>query len=323
MIEQKPKNPWIPVIPPMIAVFIYVLDSTIANVALPHMAGTFSVTRDESMWILTSYLISSSIMVPMVDWFSKFFGRKNFFMLSILIFTVSSMLCGMATSMEFMLIARILQGAGGGGILPITQAVMMENFEGDERPKAMAVFGMAIILAPIIGPVLGGWITDNWNWQWIFYINVLPGCIAIFLTKQLIFDPPYAQKQKNLKLDVKGFLYLALWLITFQVVMDKGNNVDWFQAPWICWTLLVSVIAAALFFRSQIGKKDTLVDLSVFKDRNFAAGTLIQVIIQAVLYASIVILPQFLQGLMGYTAYLSGLTLMPRGIGSLIAMGIC
>jgi len=319
----KPTNPWLPVIPAMLAVFIYVLDSTIANVALPHMAGTFSVTRDESMWILTSYLISSSIMVPMVDWFSKFFGRKNFFILSIFIFTVSSMLCGMATSIEFMIFARIVQGAGGGGILPITQALMMENFEGEQRPKAMAVFGMAIILAPIIGPVLGGWITDNWAWQWIFYINIIPGCLAIILSKQLIYDPPYARKQSNLKLDWKGFIYLCLWLITLQLVLDKGNNVDWFNARWIRWTTLVSVGAAIMFFRSQFGKKDTLVDLSVFKDRNFAAGTFIQVIIQGILYASIVILPQFLQGMMGYTAYLSGLTLMPRGVGSLIAMAIC
>lgn len=323
MNAAKPVNPWIMVIPAVIAVFIYVLDSTIANVALPHMAGTFSVTRDESLWILTSYLISSSIMVPMVSWFSKFFGRKNFFMLSILVFTLSSMLCGMAKNMEFMIFARVLQGAGGGGILPVTQSVMMENFQGEQRPKAMAVFGMATIMAPIIGPVLGGWITDNWTWQWIFYINVVPGCLAIFLAKQLLFDPPYAQKQKDLKLDIKGFCFLALWLITFQVVLDKGNQVDWFNAPWIRWTSVVSVIAATLFFRSQIGKKDSLVDLSVFKDRNFAAGTLIQVIIQAVLYASIVLLPQFLQGLMGYTAYLSGLTLMPRGIGSFIAMTLC
>ncbi len=320
---QKPSNPWLPVMPAMLAVFIYVLDSTIANVALPHMAGTFSVTRDESMWILTSYLISSSIVVPMVDWFSKFLGRKNFFILSIFIFTVASMLCGMATSIEFMVIARILQGAGGGGILPITQAIMMENFEGEARPKAMAVFGMAIILAPIIGPVLGGWITDNWTWQWVFYINVVPGCLAMILSKKLISDPPYAQKQKGVKLDVKGFLYLTLWLVTFQVVLDKGNNVDWFNAPWIRWTSIVSVMAAALFFHSQLKGKDTLVDLSVFKDRNFAAGTFIQVIIQAVLYSSIVILPQFLQGMMGYTAYLSGLTLMPRGIGSMVTMMLC
>jgi DHA2 family multidrug resistance protein len=307
----------------MIAVFIYILDSTIANVALPHMAGTFSVTRDESMWILTSYLISSSIMVPMVDWFSKFFGRKNFFILSILIFTFSSMLCGMATSIEFMIFARILQGAGGGGILPITQAVMMETFQGEERPKAMAVFGMAVILAPIIGPVLGGWITDNWTWQWVFYINIFPGCLAALLCQKLLFDPPYAKKQKDVKLDKRGFFYLALWLITFQVVLDKGNNVNWFQTPWVCWTSALSVAAAAMFFRSQTGRKETLVDLSVFKDRNFSAGTFIQVMVQAVLYSSIVILPQFLQGLMGYTAYLSGLTLMPRGIGSLVSMGLC
>ncbi|MDR1168927.1 MAG: DHA2 family efflux MFS transporter permease subunit [Heliobacteriaceae bacterium] len=307
----------------MIAVFTYVLDSTIASVALPYMAGSFSVTRDESMWILTSYMIACGIMVPMVDWFCKLCGRKAFFIISVLIFTTASMLCGMSHNIEMMIFARILQGAGGGGILPIVQAIMMETFEGKERPKAMAVFGLGVILAPVIGPTLGGWITDNWAWPWIFYINVPLGCIAAILSKKLIFDPPYAKKQKDLKVDVRGFLYLTVWLVTLQVVLDKGNNADWFNADWICWTTLVSVIAAALFFRSQIKYKDTLVDLSVFKDKNFSTGTFIQVVVQGVLYSSLVLLPQFLQGMMGYNASLSGLAIMPRGIGSLISMSIC
>ncbi len=316
-------NPWIASIPLMLAVFIYVLDGTIANVALPHMAGTFSVTRDESMWILTSYMIACGIMVPMVDWFCKLLGRKLFFIISILVFTGASMLCGMVNNIELMILARILQGAGGGGILPITQAIMMENFQGDERPKAMAVFGLGIILAPVIGPTLGGWITDNWNWPWIFYINVPIGLVAAWLSQKLIFDPKYARKQKNVRTDKTGFFTLAVWLVTLQVVLDKGNTADWFNAPWVRWATLVSCIAAALFFWSQLKRKDTLVDLGVFRDKNFAMGTFIQVVIQAVLYASLVLLPQFLQGLMGYTAYLSGMAVMPRGIGSLISMSIC
>ncbi len=304
----------------MLAVFIYVLDGTIGNVALPHMAGSFSATRDESMWILTSYLIAAGIVIPAVDFFSKVFGRKNFFIISILVFTIASMLCGMAKNIEFMIFARILQGFGGGGILPISQAIMLEAFDKEKRGLAMSVFGMGVILAPIIGPVLGGWITDNWTWPWIFYINVPFGCIAAILCKKLVEDPPYAKKQKNVKIDGKGFLYLTVWLVTLQTVLDKGNNADWFNAPWICWTFAVSMIACVLFFHSQLTNKESLVDLSVFKDRNFSAGTIIQVVIQAVLYASLAILPQFLQSMMGYTAFLSGATMMPRGLGSMTAM---
>ena len=319
--EWKPKiNPWIMIIPVMLAVFIYVLDGTIGNVALPHMAGSLSATRDESMWILTSYLIAAGIVIPAVDFFSKLCGRKNFFIISILMFTIASMLCGMAKNIEFMIFARILQGFGGGGILPISQAIIIESFTKEQRGAAMSVFGMGVILAPIIGPVLGGWITDNWTWPWIFYINVPFGCIAALLSKKLIEDPPYAKRQHNVKIDGKGFFYLTIWLVTLQTVLDKGNNADWFNATWICWTFGVSVVACILFFHSQLTNKDSLVDLSVFKDRNFSAGTIIQVVIQAVLYASLAILPQFLQSMMGYTAFLSGATMMPRGFGSMLSM---
>lgn len=319
--EWKPKiNPWIMIIPVMLSVFIYVLDGTIGNVALPHMAGSFSATRDESMWILTSYLIAAGIVIPAVDFFGKVFGRKNFFIISILLFTIASMLCGLATNIEFMIFARILQGFGGGGILPISQAIMLEAFPKEKRGLAMSVFGMGVILAPIIGPVLGGWITDNWSWPWIFFINVPFGCISAILCHKLIEDPPYARKQKNVKIDGKGFFYLTVWLVTLQTVLDKGNNADWFNAPWICWTSGVSVIACILFFHSQLTNKNSLIDLSVFKDRNFSAGTVVQVVIQAVLYASLAILPQFLQSMLGYTAFLSGATMMPRGLGSMTAM---
>lgn len=319
--EWKPKiNPWIMIIPVMLAVFIYVLDGTIGNVALPHMAGSFSATRDESMWILTSYLIAAGIVIPAVDFFSKLCGRKNFFIISILMFTIASMLCGMAKNIEFMIFARILQGFGGGGILPISQAIIIESFTKEQRGAAMSVFGMGVILAPITGPVLGGWITDNWTWPWIFFINVPFGCIAALLSKKLIEDPPYAKRQHNVKIDGKGFFYLTIWLVTLQTVLDKGNNADWFNATWICWTFGVSVVACILFFHSQLTNKDSLVDLSVFKDRNFSAGTIIQVVIQAVLYASLAILPQFLQSMMGYTAFLSGATMMPRGFGSMLSM---
>lgn len=321
--KYLPKNPWLACAPILLAVFVYVMDGTIANVALPHMAGSFSATRDESIWILTSYLIASGIVIPSVGYFSKLFGRKNFYIISILLFTVASLLCGTAKSLGQMVIYRILQGAGGGGIVPLSQAIMMESFPKEKRGTAMAIFGMGVIIAPIIGPVLGGWITDNWTWPWIFFINVPLGCIAAIMAKNLLFNPPYARRQRGVKLDGLGFFLLFLWLLCLQVFFDKGNNADWFNATWIRWIFTISCISGVCFFISQAVRKDTLVDLSVFRNKEFVIGTFIQVVMQAVLYASIAILPQFLQSMMGYTAYLSGLSMMPRGIGSLTATIIC
>lgn len=321
--KYLPENPWLCCAPILMAVFIYVMDGTIANVALPHMAGSFSATRDESMWILTSYLIASGIVIPSVDFFSKYFGRKNFYIISILMFTISSFLCGTATSLGQMVFYRILQGAGGGGIVPLSQAIMMESFPKERRGTAMAFFGMGVIIAPIVGPILGGWITDNWTWPWIFFINVPFGCLAAFMAKSLLFDPPYAQRQKGVKMDWLGFGFLVLWLLFLQVFFDKGNNADWFNATWIRWVFGISCVSGIAFFTSQIYRKNTLVDISVFKNKEFVIGTFIQVVMMAVLYASVAILPQFLQSMMGYTAFLSGMSMMPRGLGSLTAMVIC
>ena len=321
--EENNINTWLACLPTMVAAFMFVLDETIANVALPHMAGSFSVSREESMWILTFYLIASGIVIPMVGWFSKVLGRKNFFMLSIIIFTVASGLCGIADSLESMVLYRILQGIGGGGLLPVSQAILLENFKPQERGKAMAVFGLVIVIAPIIGPVLGGWITENWSWPFIYFINIPIGIIALFLAKEFIYDPPYARKQKNVKTDGLGFFLLSIWLLTLQIVLDKGNNADWFNAAWICWLSGISTVAGIAFLISQIKNKESLVDLSVFKDKNFTIGTFVQVVMQAVLLASLAILPQFLQSLMGYDAYKSGLSMMPRGLGALMAMFLC
>ena len=321
--KYLPEHPWISCAPILLAVFIYVMDSTIANVALPHMAGSFSATRDESLWILTSYLISSGIVIPSVDFFSKLFGRKNFYVISVLLFTIASFLCGTANSLGQMVFYRVLQGAGGGGIVPLSQAIMMESFPKERRGTAMAIFGMGVIIAPIIGPMLGGWITDNWSWPWIFFINVPLGCIAAVMSKKLLFDPPYAHRQKNVKIDGLGFTFLIVWLCTLQVFFDKGNNADWFNATWICWLFTISCIAGICFFISQVVRKKTLVDLSVLKNKEFVIGTFIQVIMASVLYASIAILPQFLQSMMGYTAFLSGMSMMPRGIGSMTATIVC
>ena len=322
--ESQPNiNPWLACLPTMAAAFMFVLDETIANVALPHMAGSFSVSREESMWILTFYLIASGIVIPMVGWFSKVLGRKNFFIMSIALFTVASALCGFSKNLESMVLARILQGIGGGGLLPISQAILLENFKPQDRGKAMAMFGLVIVLAPIAGPVLGGWLTENWSWPFIYFINIPIGIMTVLLAKTLIYDPPYARKQQNVKTDSFGFFMLSIWLLTLQIVLDKGNNADWFNAPWICWLSAISCVTGLAFLISQIRNKDSLVDLSVFKDKNFFIGTVVQIVMQAVLLASMAILPQFLQSLMGYDAYKSGLSMMPRGLGALLAMILC
>lgn len=319
--EWKPKfNPWIVSIPIIGAAFMFVLDETIANVALLHMAGSYSASREEALWILTSYLIASGIIIPAVDWFCKLMGRKAFFTFSVLLFVCSSFLCGISNTLAMMIFSRILQGLGGGALLPLAQAILLENFSIKERGKAMALFGMVIVIAPIIGPVLGGWITDNFHWSWIFFINIPIGLATIILIKYLLEDPPYARKQKNVRIDTMGFFLLTIWLVTLQIILDKGNNADWFQAAWVRRTAIICVISAVFFFITQLKRKNTLVDLSVFKDRNFTIGTLIQVIVNLVLLASMAILPQFLQTLMGYNAYLSGLTMMPRGAGSLTSV---
>lgn len=310
-------NPWVTCVPLMVAAFMFVLDETIANVALPYMAGSFSVSRQESTWVLTSYLIASGIVIPSVDFFCKLMGRKNFFIMSIILFTVSSFLCGIATSLPMMVVTRVLQGFGGGALLPLAQAITLELFPVEKRAQSMALFGLVVVIAPIIGPVLGGWITTNWSWPFIYFINIPVGILAVYLAKEFVEDPPYAQKQKNVKIDASGFFMLIGWLTCMQVVLDKGNDADWFGSTWVCWMTFFAVLFAVWFFYIQITKKDSLIDISVFKDANFFLGTVVQIVMQGVLLASLAILPQFLQSLMGYDAYLSGLAMMPRGVGAL------
>ena len=225
-IEEKQSNinPWLTCLPTMTAAFMFVLDETIANVALPHMAGSFSVSREESMWILTFYLIASGIVIPMVGWFSKVLGRKNFFIMSIILFTAASALCGLSKNLETMIFARILQGIGGGGLLPISQAILMENFKPQDRGKAMAVFGLVIVLAPIAGPVLGGWLTENWSWPFIYFINIPFGIIAVILSNVFLFDPPYARKQKNVKTDAFGFFMLSITLSFIYALFHRAKS---------------------------------------------------------------------------------------------------
>lgn len=313
-------NPWLAVVPIMLAIFMFALDETISNVALTYIAGSMSVSLNESTWVLTSYLIASGIAIPLVGFMSKLLGRKNYFIICLIIFTLSSFMCAVSHSMIEIVLARFVQGLGGGGLLPLGQAMMMENFEPKDRPKSMALFGIAIVFAPLLGPILGGWITENWSWPWIYLINIPLGFICVYLSHRLLEDPPYAKKQKNVKVDIWGMVFLVGWLVTLQIVLDKGNDEDWFGSAWICKLTAVSIICAIMFFIVQIKNKDSLIDLSVLKDKTYFFGTFIQVILMGVFLASAALLPTMLQRLLGYTSYLSGLSMGARGIGSIIGL---
>lgn len=315
-------NPWITMIPVMLSIFMFALDETISNVALPYMAGTFSISHNESTWIITSYLVASGIIIPMVDFFSRLIGRKQYFIASIVIFTLSSVACGLANSMPMMLVARIIQGIGGGGIMPIAQAVIFEIFPKEKLPQAMAVFGLGVIMAPILGPSVGGWITENWSWPFIYFINIPFGILCLYLTKEYIEEPPYSRKQSNVKMDFSGFFFLAIWLLTLQVVLDKGNDADWFGSAWICRLFAISMISFFAFVYIQKKKAKTgdgLINLSILKNHNFLIGTGGQIVLMMVLMSSAAILPSMLQMLLGYTSFLSGLSMLPRGLGCFIA----
>ena len=319
---QPSINPWLMIVPVIMAVFMFALDETVSNVALMYIAGSFSVSQNESIWIVTSYLIASGIVIPSVDFLCKLCGRKNFFIICILVFTTASFMCGLAQSMAMIVISRFIQGLGGGAILPLSQAIIMESFPPEKRAQSMSIFGLTIILAPTIGPLVGGWITENWSWPWIYMINVPIGVVAILMTHKLLEDPPYAKKQKNVVCDYWGLSFLCLWLVLLQIVLDKGNDADWFNAEWICWMTFFSCVFGILFFYRQFKGENPLVDLKVLKDKNFLFGTIGQVIMMAVFLASAALLPSMLQSLLGYTPFLSGLSMGSRGLGSVLAIVI-
>jgi DHA2 family multidrug resistance protein len=310
-------HPWIIAFTVMLAIFMEVLDTSVANVALPHIAGNLSAGVDESTWVLTSYLVSNAIVLPLTGWFSSLFGRKRFYMTCVAIFTIASMLCGLAPSLPLLVFFRILQGAGGGALQPISQAILLESFPKQKRGMAMAIFGMGVVLAPIIGPTLGGWITDSYSWRWIFLINIPVGVIALVLTLFLIFDPPYLVRKslrEGAKIDYIGIGLLSVGLGFLQVVLDKGEREDWFGSGFIVWCSVVAVIGLLGALLWELNREDPAVDFHLLKERNFLIATLTMFILGLVLYGSTALLPIFLQTLLGYTALLSGLVLSPGGI---------
>jgi DHA2 family multidrug resistance protein len=313
-------NPWLIAASVMLATFMEVLDTSVANVALPHIAGNLSATPEEATWVLTSYLVSNAIILPAASWMGRFFGRKRFLIVCIAIFTLSSAVCGAAGSLGMLIVARIAQGAGGGALQPIAQAVLMESFPREKRGSAMAVFGLGVVVAPIIGPTLGGWITDNYSWRWIFYINIPIGILAVFMANMFVEDPPYIRDQRPGRIDYLGFGLMAVALGTMQLVLDKGQEEEWFSSSFITWFVILSVTAAIAFVIWELRSKEPIVDLRVMLNRNFAVGTSLMICMGIVLYGTIALLPLFLQTLMGYPAVDSGLAVSPRGFGAVTSM---
>ncbi|MGC9222503.1 MAG: DHA2 family efflux MFS transporter permease subunit [Terracidiphilus sp.] len=319
--EWRPTvNPWMVALSVMLATFMVVLDSSIANVALPHIAGSLSASTDESTWVLTSYLVANGIMLPASGWLARRIGRKRLLMLSILGFTGASILCGMSLNMPMLIVARVLQGAGGGGLQPLAQSILLESFPPEKHGKAMAAYGMGTVVAPVIGPTLGGWITDSYSWRWIFYINLPVGLLALFMTSLYIEDPPYLRHVVRTAVDRLGFGMMAVWLGAMQLVLDKGQEADWFGTTWICWCTAISAAAFLAFVARELICRDPIVQLRALLDRNFCIGTLITGLFGVLLYGVTAFLPLFLQTLLGYSAMDSGLTVSPRGLGAMLAM---
>ena len=305
----------------MFATFMEVLDTTVVNVSLPHIAGSLSASVDEASWALTSYLVANAIVLPMTGWLANFFGRKRMLLGAVFGFTAASFLCGLAPNLSMLIFFRIVQGATGGALQPLSQAVMLEAFPPQDRGKAMAFWGLGIVVAPMLGPVIGGWLTDNYSWRWVFYINLPVGLASVLMTRWFIFDPPYI-KRSNRGIDYWGIGFLALGVAALQIVLDKGQEDDWFTSNWITIAAILSVIALVAFVIRELKATDPVVQLRVFKKRTYAAGVFLMTVLGFVLYGSLLLVPIFLQTLLGYPALSAGIAMAPRGLGSFLMMPV-
>jgi MFS transporter, DHA2 family, multidrug resistance protein len=321
----RPKtNPWLIAAVVAMAAFMEVLDTSIANVALPHIAGSLGASQDESTWVLTAYLVANAIVLPMGGWAASIIGRKNFFMFCIIIFTVSSFLCGIANTLPLLLLFRVFQGAGGGGLQPMAQAIMADSFEPSKRGLAFALYGIVAVLAPSIGPTLGGWITDNYSWHWIFYINIPVGLLALFLTNRLVEDPPWnvPDKKNFFRLDYVGVSLLVLAMGSLQIMLDKGEENDWFGSHFIVTCAITFAVSFIALIVWEWFAKNPVMDLKLFKNRNFAVCCFLMLLTGGFLNATTVLQPQFLQGQLGYTATSAGLALSGGGLALLLIVPI-
>ncbi len=319
--EWRPRfNPWLIAVPVMLATFMVILDTSIVVVALPYIAGNLGATQDESTWVLTSYLVANAVILPASAWFSSFFGRKRFLVACTILFTLSSLTCGIATSMPMLVISRVMQGLGGGAMQPLAQAILLESFPPTQRGTATALFGLGIVVAPVVGPTLGGWLTDQFSWRWTFFINLPVGILAVFLMLLVLEDPPYIRASRPGRIDGIGFGLMGLFLGSLQIILDKGQDADWFSAVWLRWFAVICASSLIGFIVRELWTDHPIVDLRIFKNRNFAISSALFALFGLVLYALIALQPLFLQSLLGYTAFDAGLSVTPRGVGSLIGV---
>lgn len=315
-------NPWLVVLSVMLPTFMEVLDTAIASVALPYIAGSLSASNSEATWVLTSYLVANAVILPASNWFAQRFGRKRFLLGCIVVFTAASFFCGAAPSLSAILLARVLQGAGGGALQPLSQSILMESFPPAERSKSMAAFALGIVLAPILGPTLGGWLTDTFSWRYAFYINIPVGILAVIMVSRFVHDPPYIKHAKVGAFDNIGFGLLIVWTGCLQVVLDKGQEDDWFAASWVRWAVGALIVSLILWIWRSWTNPKGLVDLHVLKDRNFRAGCVLVALLGMCTYITIAILPLYYQEILGYTALNAGLVVGPRGLGAFIGTPI-
>ncbi|MFZ0993359.1 MAG: DHA2 family efflux MFS transporter permease subunit, partial [Candidatus Sulfotelmatobacter sp.] len=321
----RPKyNPWLIAVVVAMAAFMEVLDTSIANVALPYMAGNLGASNDQSTWVLTSYLVSNAIILPISGWLAGALGRKRFFMSCLAVFTASSLLCGIAPSLGFLLLFRVLQGAGGGGLQPMAQAILADTFPPQQRGLAFALYGITAIMAPTIGPTLGGWITFNYSWRWIFFINLPVGVLTWLLVRRFVEDPPYLAKLKaaGVKLDYIGIALLALGIGALQVLLDKGQEDDWFGSHFITTLIVIATVCLISLVIWELYQKAPIIDVRMFKNFNFASSSLMMFTLGILLFSSLVLMPQFLQTLVGYTSELAGIALSAGGLVLLFEMPI-
>jgi DHA2 family multidrug resistance protein len=323
--EWRPRfNPWLIAVVVALAAFMEVLDTSIANVALPYMAGNLGASNDESTWVLTSYLVSNAIVLPISGWLAGTLGRKRFFMICLFLFTLSSLLCGIAPSLGLLLVFRVLQGAGGGGLQPMAQAILADTFPPQQRGLAFALYGITAVTAPTIGPTLGGWITFNYSWRWIFFINLPVGIATLFLVYTVVEDPPYIKRLRDakVKLDYIGIALLTLGVGALQIVLDKGQEEDWFGSNFITTLAIVAAVGLVSLVIWEWHQKAPIVDVRLFKSFNFASANLMMFILGIMLFSSLVMMPLFLQTLIGYTSQVAGLAISAGGIMLLIEMPI-
>jgi MFS transporter, DHA2 family, multidrug resistance protein len=303
----------------MLPTLLEIIDTSVVTVSLDHIRGSLSAGIDEATWAVTSYLVANAIVIPITGWLSRFFGRKRYLLTSVVVFTISSFLCGSAWSLASLVFFRVVQGLGGGALQPLSQSILLESFPPEKHGAAMAIFGVGVMFGPIIGPLLGGWVTDNWSWPWIFYINIPIGIVSLLLILLAIEDPPYAQRTR-MPIDAVGIALLAVGVGALQFVLDKGQREDWFSSPLIVGFSIIAAVFLALLLIWEWYEKDPVVDLRLFRDPNFAMGNLVMFVAFLSLFGTIVLLPIYLQGLMGYNAFLAGLVLAPGGIATMLTM---